>query len=137
MVLNVDDIDRGQRVKPKPIASTSGQNRVLLAAGSSSSSVNRVRRERERVERGRGLSQITSPVDAVPSATRRGSDKGKSRQVGDAPRSTTPVSPMYSGPLAAAEYERMRKELEVLKKTVHDNKKLMKKQNKVCVFLYL
>lgn len=37
----------------------------------------------------------------------------------------------YSGPLAHAEFERMKKEIESLKKSVHDNKKIAKKQAKV------
>ncbi|KAJ7493200.1 hypothetical protein B0H11DRAFT_1718311 [Mycena galericulata] len=41
-----------------------------------------------------------------------------------------PAAASYSGPLAAAEYERMRQELETLKKTVHENKKQLKKRNK-------
>lgn len=39
----------------------------------------------------------------------------------------------YSGPIAAAEFERMRKEIEGLRKTVHDNAKTIKKQAKVCL----
>ncbi|KIK97337.1 hypothetical protein PAXRUDRAFT_825015 [Paxillus rubicundulus Ve08.2h10] len=37
----------------------------------------------------------------------------------------------YSGPLAAAEIARLKRELDNLKKLVHDNRKLTKKQNKV------
>lgn len=37
----------------------------------------------------------------------------------------------YSGPLAVAEFERMRKEIENLKKSLHDGKKTAKKQSKV------
>jgi hypothetical protein len=37
----------------------------------------------------------------------------------------------YAGPLAHAEFERMRKEIENLKKSVHDSKKTAKKQAKV------
>ncbi|KAK1220415.1 hypothetical protein PQX77_016796 [Marasmius sp. AFHP31] len=36
----------------------------------------------------------------------------------------------FSGPIAAAEFERMKKEIEDLKSTVHDQKKTIKKQNK-------
>ncbi|KAK0203080.1 hypothetical protein DFS33DRAFT_1344838 [Desarmillaria ectypa] len=35
---------------------------------------------------------------------------------------------MYSGPLAMAEFERMKREIDHLKKTVHDNNKTIKKQ---------
>jgi hypothetical protein len=38
----------------------------------------------------------------------------------------------YSGPLALAEFERMKKEIEMLKKVVYNNKKDMKKQSQVC-----
>ncbi|KAF9244134.1 hypothetical protein BU15DRAFT_71700 [Melanogaster broomeanus] len=37
----------------------------------------------------------------------------------------------YSGPLAAAEFARLKRELDNLKKLVHDNKKMVKKQSKV------
>ncbi|KAF8836835.1 hypothetical protein BDN67DRAFT_973689 [Paxillus ammoniavirescens] len=37
----------------------------------------------------------------------------------------------YSGPLAAAEFTRLKRELDNLKKVVHDNRKTIKKQNKV------
>ncbi|KIJ65203.1 hypothetical protein HYDPIDRAFT_175217 [Hydnomerulius pinastri MD-312] len=37
----------------------------------------------------------------------------------------------YSGPLAAAEFARLKRELDALKKLVHENKKIVKKQNKV------
>ncbi|KAJ7881196.1 hypothetical protein B0H13DRAFT_1630113 [Mycena leptocephala] len=61
---------------------------------------------------------------------RRGVDKGKSKQVVEIGASSPPPTPVYSGPLAAAEYERMRKELETLKKVVRDGKKQLRKQNK-------
>ncbi len=40
---------------------------------------------------------------------------------------------MYSGPLAMAEFERMKKEIDQLKKVVHDNKKTIKKQKEVSI----
>ncbi|KAJ7308522.1 hypothetical protein DFH08DRAFT_900102 [Mycena albidolilacea] len=118
-----EDIDRGQRIKPKP--SSSMQNRVLLASGPSSS----VRPKKER-ERARSAQMPTT----VPPVERRGLDKGKSRHGLEIDASSPPPTPVYSGPLAAAEYERMRKELETLKetlkRTVHEGKKQLKKQNK-------
>ncbi|KAF9219716.1 hypothetical protein BS17DRAFT_804240 [Gyrodon lividus] len=36
----------------------------------------------------------------------------------------------YSGPLAAAEFAKLKREVDSLKKLIHDNKKTMKKQNK-------
>ncbi|KAJ7036505.1 hypothetical protein C8F04DRAFT_953613 [Mycena alexandri] len=41
-----------------------------------------------------------------------------------------PDTPTYSGALAAAEFERMRKELEMLKRTMDNGKKQLRKQNK-------
>ncbi|KAJ6616970.1 hypothetical protein B0H10DRAFT_2035035 [Mycena sp. CBHHK59/15] len=125
---SADDVDRGQRIKPKPLsAANSGQSRVLLAVTSSSSVLHRSKRERERDRALPDYSQRPQlPTNVTLSdeqTLRRGLDKGKAKQPAEAPAT-------YSGPLAAAEYERMRKELEALKKTVHDNKKHMKKQNK-------
>ncbi|KAJ7483181.1 hypothetical protein FB451DRAFT_1555226 [Mycena latifolia] len=128
-----DDTDRGQRIKPKAsIASDSGQSRIL-AISSGSSSVHRPKKERERTrgvpeysQRLQAPNPVPSAIDAQVLATRRGVDKGKAKQV-ELP--LTPV-PTYSGPLAAAEYERLRKELETLKKESKDARKQLKKQNK-------
>ncbi|KAF7345404.1 Ring finger domain protein [Mycena venus] len=120
----LDDIDRGQHIKPKP--SSSAQNRIVP---SGSLSFLRPKKERERVI------SAQPPISVPPSdvQSRRGLDKGKSKQVAEV--SSLPPTPVYSGPLAAAEYERMRKELETLKetlkRTVHDGKKQLKKQNKM------
>ncbi|KAF7371062.1 Ring finger domain protein [Mycena sanguinolenta] len=119
----VDDIDRGQRIKPKPASS---QNRVEISGASSS----RSKKERERTR--------VAPAPNVPSTdgqARRSLDKGKTKQVVEMGTSSSrPTTPVYTGSLAAAEFERMRKELETLKetlkKTVHDDKKQIKKQNK-------
>jgi hypothetical protein len=76
------------------------------------------------------------PTTVQPVESRRGLDKGKARHGLEIDATSPPPTPVYSGPLAAAEYERMRKELETLKetlkKTVHEGKKQLKKQNKVC-----
>ncbi|KAK7031626.1 ring finger domain protein [Favolaschia claudopus] len=111
-----DDTDRGQRIKPK--SSSSMQNR----SASSGSTFLRPKKERER-PRATLLPTHEPLVEAQP---RRGVDKGKAREVD---------APVYTGALAAAEYERMRKELEnmkdTVKKTVSESKKLSKKQNKM------
>ncbi|KAJ7708896.1 hypothetical protein B0H17DRAFT_1191398 [Mycena rosella] len=127
-----DDTDRGQRIKPKAsVASGSGQNRALPVASGSSSS-HRPKKERERsravseyVQRLQSPNPLPSPVDGY---VRRGVDKGKSKQVEMG--TILPPTPSYSGALAAAEYERMRKELETLKKDNKDARKQLKKQNK-------
>ncbi|KAJ6485616.1 hypothetical protein C8R45DRAFT_1074839 [Mycena sanguinolenta] len=119
----VDDTDCGQRIKPKPASS---QNRVEISGASSS----RSKKERERTR--------AAPTSNVPSSDgqgRRSLDKGKTKQVVEMGTSSSrPTTPVYTGPLAAAEFERMRKELETLKealkKTIHDEKKQFKKQNK-------
>ncbi|KAJ6568246.1 hypothetical protein DFH09DRAFT_1155044 [Mycena vulgaris] len=131
-----DETDRGQRIKTKPsVASSSGQNRVLAVASGSSSS-HRPRKERERsrvaseyVQRLQLPNPVPFPIDGGEVLARRGVDKGKSKQLGEL-GAQFPPTPSYSGPLAAAEYERMRKELETLKKDNKDAKKQLKKQNK-------
>ncbi|KAJ7623736.1 hypothetical protein FB45DRAFT_752056 [Roridomyces roridus] len=101
----VDEVDRGHRIKPSVLS----QPRVLLAPTGSTS--HRPKKEREWPH-------------AQPSY--RVSDKGKGREV----HRFDAVSPGFAGPAAAAEYERMRKEMETLKKAVHDSKKQLKKQSK-------
>jgi hypothetical protein len=89
--------------------------------------------------------------DAAGGSSRKGRDKGKAVD-----RAHTPYSGssrrrrdasadesrrrkhqertdkhMYSGPLAHAEFERMKKEIDTLKKAAHDHKKTAKKQTKV------
>ncbi|KAJ7089875.1 hypothetical protein B0H15DRAFT_779976 [Mycena belliarum] len=59
-----------------------------------------------------------------------GIDKGKLKQGVESSLPPLP-SPTYSGPLAAAEYERMRRELETLKKENKHARKQLKKQDKV------
>lgn len=125
-----DDFDRGQRIKSKP--SVTATRALLVPSGSSSS--HRPKKERERSRHQPEHSQWLQSPNLFPpsdgealSIARRGIDKGKARQVME----IGPAAASYSGPLAAAEYERMRKELETLKKTVHESKKQLKKQNKV------
>jgi hypothetical protein len=107
-----------------------------VASGWSSSI--RPRKERERARAASEYAQWSQPSINVPPGevqvlgmARRGVDKGKSKQVVEIGASSPPPTPVYSGPLAAAEYERMRKELETLKKVVRDGKKQLRKQNKV------
>ncbi|KAF7289123.1 RING finger domain protein [Mycena chlorophos] len=98
--ISVDDVDRGQRLKTKP---TLSQNRPTTAAGASSSS--RPRKDKD--------STLRPHVDATP-----------------APQIQIQMRQQVDPALAVAEFERMRKELEMLKRAVHDNKKQYKKQNK-------
>ncbi|KAJ6580931.1 hypothetical protein B0H19DRAFT_1251208 [Mycena capillaripes] len=128
----LDDTDRGQRIKLK--VSGSGKNRIVAVPSSSSI---RPMKDRERARAPVEYAQRLQPSTNVPpsdsqvlSMARRGVDKGKSRQVIEVDTPSPPPTPVYSGALAAAEYERMRGELETLKKTVLDGKKQLKKQNK-------
>ncbi|KAJ7065337.1 hypothetical protein C8F01DRAFT_1125275 [Mycena amicta] len=104
----IDDVDRGQRIKSKPASSSLFQNRPT-ASGSSSRPP---RRERDFLR--------TAPDNLIGNV--------QPLPLGNLPiRRTVDMPPP---PALAAEYERMRKELETLKKTVHDSKKHTKKQNK-------
>ncbi|KAJ7780225.1 hypothetical protein DFH07DRAFT_794244 [Mycena maculata] len=127
-----EDVDRGQRIKSRPPTSSSTQTRAPPVASGSSFS-HRPKRERERSRASADYAQRSAGDGDFPPAVRRGVDKGKTRQVMEVGTSLPPA-PSYSGPLAAAEFERMRKELEIareaLKKTVHDSKKQLKKHNK-------
>jgi len=50
----------------------------------------------------------------------------------DRQHSNLPVDKqMFTGSLALAEYERMKKEIETLKETLHESKKLSRRQAKV------
>ncbi|KAJ7095468.1 hypothetical protein C8R43DRAFT_938718 [Mycena crocata] len=118
----MEEVDRGQRIKPKSLVASH------LVTSTSSSSL-RPKKEKELPRTASDYTQRGNPLDGQVSINRRGVDKGKARQLSELGPSPPPT-PTYSGPLAAAEYERMRKELEALKKTVHDNKKQLKKQNK-------
>lgn len=61
--------------------------------------------------------QTTGTVESVDDARRAKHERSERRS--------------YSGPLAHAEFDRMKQEIESLKKSVHDNKKIVKKQTKV------
>ncbi|KAJ7777221.1 hypothetical protein B0H16DRAFT_1504743 [Mycena metata] len=141
---NVDDVDRGQRVKPKSSSMSGHQNRVssssAVASGSTSSLI-RPKKERER-ERARAPAEYANPyrmqtsnalssTEQLPNG-RRGIDKGKAKQVVESEMGVVSRldTPTYSGALAAAEFERMRKELEMLKRTVDNGKKQLRKQHK-------
>ncbi|KAJ7230521.1 hypothetical protein GGX14DRAFT_411083 [Mycena pura] len=128
----ITDVDTGQPIKAKPPVSFSFVQNRSSAVTSGSSSSARVKKEKERAKATSEYAQllqapsVVTPVDIA--IARRGMDKGKSKQVeNDASRPPT----SYHGALAVAEYERMRKELETLKKTVHDGKKQLRKQNKI------
>ncbi|KAJ7249538.1 hypothetical protein B0H12DRAFT_1122046 [Mycena haematopus] len=117
-------VDRGQRIKPKP---SNSQSHIVMSGPSSS--------VRPKKERERARASLTLHAPSSDSQGRRSLDKGKSKQVAEMGASSSrPTTPTYSGPLAAAEFERMRKELEALKetlkKTKHDDRKQIKKQNK-------
>lgn len=144
-----DDIDRGQRIKPKSsIASGSGQSRALAApsgrvrvseypvppsidmqVSSTRRGTDKGKAKKER-ERGRGVSEYHVPPSIDMQGWQTGIDKGKLKQGVESSLPPLP-SPTYSGPLAAAEYERMRRELETLKKENKHARKQLKKQDKV------
>jgi hypothetical protein len=75
----------------------------------------------------------------------RHSSKSETKPVELADALAAPVQqPTYIGPIAAADFERMKKELETMKKqlldnkkTLHDNKKTIKAQRKVTFLMYL
>ncbi|KAG7086545.1 hypothetical protein E1B28_002495 [Marasmius oreades] len=84
-------------------------------------------------------SRHTNPRDfsvhVVPSTSQNKShnkkDKGKERLfVRSSKQLPSEDSGSFSGPIAAAEFERMKKEIEELKNTVQDHKKTIKKQSK-------
>ncbi|KAJ7173517.1 hypothetical protein C8R46DRAFT_1083072 [Mycena filopes] len=130
----LDEVDRGQRVKPKSVAGQQHRISAGSAVASGSSAAVRPRKERERPRAPSEYayrvpaSNVLPPIEQLPTGRRGGIDKGKARQVVESEMSAD--GPAFHGPLAAAEFERMRKELELLKRTVHDGKKQLKKQNK-------
>ena len=94
------------------------------------------------------FSDLHHESDAPASSSRRDRDKGKAvdRSYSGSSRRDRDVSTddtrrnkhqdradkhVYSGPLAHAEFERMRNEIDALKKALQEYKKTAKKQNKV------
>ena len=70
-------------------------------------------------------SRPTTPATGASNMPKR--DKGKDRQS----KSHVSTETTFSGPLAVAEFERMRKEIETLKNTLIEQRKSAKKQAKV------
>jgi len=115
--------------------SQSSQSRLANTAanhvGTSTASAHHHHIKKEKSDNGK---QRSKSRDAHPQSARRaipiepGKDDAKEFGVTE----TQSNAYVYSGPLAVAEFERMKKEIETLKKVVYNNKKDMKKQFKVC-----
>ncbi|KAF8998521.1 hypothetical protein BDQ17DRAFT_1428357 [Cyathus striatus] len=112
--------DHPERERSVHLGAASSSN----AAGSSASSSHH-RSKRERITTN---DQVATRLSLQSHSSRRHtqmsadeSDKGKDRAVD---------RQAFAGPLGAAEFDRMRKEIDLLKKALHDNKKATKKQAK-------
>ncbi|KAG6331573.1 hypothetical protein ID866_7516 [Astraeus odoratus] len=80
---------------------------------------------------------VEAPVPMIKRERSRSQDSSRQRSkagasdVDSSVRSLLDLPSDYSGPLAAAEFARLKREVESLRKLTHENKKVMKKQNKL------